>query len=121
MAVLPAPLLDVPGRPWRPPPPPAERGLEPAPLSAADLHGLVSLLTVADDRPVVLLLDGWTAADAPAEVAVRDLLKRPAEAPGCRVVVALDASDPVRGEAKTRFGGRAGGPAATFTNSDAWT
>ncbi len=112
MAVLPAPLLDVPGRPWRPPPPPAERGLEPAPLSAADLHGLVSLLTVADDRPVVLLLDGWTAADAPAEVAVRDLLERPAEAPGCRVVVALDASDPVRGEAKTRFGGRAGGPAA---------
>ena len=61
-AVLPAPLLEVPGRPWRASPRPAERGLEPALLAAADLQGLVSFLSISGDRPVVLFLDGWTAA-----------------------------------------------------------
>jgi hypothetical protein len=112
-AVLPAPLLDVPGRPWRTPPRPAERGLEPALLTATDLRGLVSFLALTGDRPVVLFLDGWTTApEGAADAAVRSLLEQPAEAPGCRLFVAVDATDPVRTEAKGRFAGPAGGPQA---------
>jgi hypothetical protein len=112
-AVLPAPLLGVPGRPWRTPPRPAERGLDHVLLTAADLRGLVSFLALTGDRPVVLFLDGWTAApEEAADAAVRGLLERPAEAPGCRVFVAVDATDPVRTAAKARFAGPAGGPQA---------
>ncbi len=112
-AVLPAPLLEVPGRPWRASPRPAERGLEPALLAAADLQGLVSFLSISGDRPVVLFLDGWTAApEGAAGAAVRGLLEQPAEAPGCRVFVAVDAADPARGETRRRFAEPAGGPRA---------
>lgn len=121
-AVLPATLLDVPGLPRRSPPWPPERGLEPVMLSAADLRGLVSFLAVTGDRPVVLFLDGWTTApEGAADAAVRGLLEQPAEAPGCRVFVPVDATDPLRNEAKRRFAGLAGGPQADVHDLAGWT
>ena len=102
-AVLPVPLLDVPVRPWRTPPRAPERGLEPALLGADDLRGLASFLAIVGDRPVVLLLDGWTDVPDAQTAAVGSLLRQPAEAPGCRVVLAIDVTDPRRGEAKRLF------------------